>query len=352
MRSRDPGARLLRVFLAWLMAAMPAVPGVGVIPAQAQSAPGLMNFQGRLTDSSNNPLAGAHVLTFQVFDAASGGASLWGPESQSVTVVNGVFAVQLGAVSALNAAAFSGTAAYLQVTVDGNPLTPRTRLITAPYAFNAQLLQGRGYAALVSTDTAAQSIAGDKTFTGTLSVPGPTAPGHAANKAYVDAAGGTSLLKSTSTWSGQNTFLNLVMVSSDVVLSGVLNRGAELAVGGPVSVAGGVTAASGTFTASGDGQFSLRTSSGVSVAAGGVTAPFFSGAHFGDGSGLSNVTAADSSKVAKAGDAMTGALTMSGSGAHIVSGSSITTKGGFFGDGSGLTNISATDASKVAKAGD
>ncbi len=35
-------------------------------------------------------------------------------------------------------------------------------------------------------DAGTQSIAGDKTFTGTISVPTPTAPGHAATKGYVD----------------------------------------------------------------------------------------------------------------------------------------------------------------------
>ena len=64
------------------------------------------------------------------------------------------------------------------------------------------------------------------------------------------------------------------------------------------------------------------------------------------------MTATDSSKVLKAGDTMTGALTMSGASADIISGSSITTSGTFFGNGSGLTNVTATDSSKVLKAGD
>ena len=47
-----------------------------------------------------------------------------------------------------------------------------------------------------------------------------------------------------------------------------------------------------SFTATGNTQYSLQTSSGINVAAGGVTALFFSGAHYGDGSKLTGVIAA------------------------------------------------------------
>ncbi|MDE1976438.1 MAG: tail fiber protein [Elusimicrobia bacterium] len=58
-----------------------------------------------------------------------------------------------------------------------------------------------------------------------------------------------------------------------------------------------LTASSGTFTAAGPGQYSIAASSGISVAAGGVTAPYFSGAFYGDGSGLTGVSAAGTSPI-------------------------------------------------------
>src|SRR5439155_682290 len=106
--------------------------------------------------------------------AAAGGNLLWSEAQPAVTVVNGVFAAQLGAAVPLTAAVLSGSAAYLQVTVDGTPMSPRTRLITAPYAFNAQTLQSHDYQFFVSTDAATQVIAGTKTFTATISVPEPS----------------------------------------------------------------------------------------------------------------------------------------------------------------------------------
>lgn len=65
-------------------------------------------------------------------------------------------------------------------------------------------------------------------------------------------------------------------------------------------------------------------------------------AFFGDGSALSGVTGTDPSKVALAGDTMTGALTVQSS----------VTASGFFGDGAGLTGVAGTDSTKVLKAGD
>lgn len=244
-------------------------------PARAQNVPTQLHFQGRLTDSSNNPLTGPNGFVFGVYDAPSGGSLLWAEAQPAVTVANGVFAVQLGAVNPLASGVFVGSTTWLQVTVNGSVMLPRERLLAAPYAHNAQLLSGREFAAFVSTDAATQNIAGAKTFTGAVFVPAPTAPGHAASKAYVDAAAGASLLSSTNAWSGQNSFLNLVSVSSDLVVTGALS------------------ASSGSFTASGPSQFSLKTSSGVSVGGtGGVYAPFFSGSFYGSGAGITGITAA------------------------------------------------------------
>src|SRR5262249_26246800 len=49
------------------------------------------------------------------------------------------------------------------------------------------------------------------------------------------------------------------------------------------------------------------------------------------GSHLTGLSTLDNTKVLKTGDTMTGALTMSGAAANVVSGSSITTTGGLFG---------------------
>ncbi|MBI5244954.1 MAG: hypothetical protein HY922_14905 [Elusimicrobia bacterium] len=88
-------------------------------------------------------------------------------------------------------------------------------------------------------------------------------------------------------------------------------------IAGSAAVNTGITASSGTFTRTGNTSYSLETSSGILVKAGGVSAPFFSGS----GAGLFNLPAANLSGVVpsaalgnavpKAGGTMTGALVLS-----------------------------------------
>ncbi|OYV35551.1 MAG: hypothetical protein B7Z83_07185, partial [Thiomonas sp. 20-64-5] len=49
---------------------------------------------------------------------------------------------QLGSVTPLLSSVFTGSTAYLQVTVNGNVMLPREQLLPAPYAHEAQLLAG------------------------------------------------------------------------------------------------------------------------------------------------------------------------------------------------------------------
>jgi len=88
-------------------------------------------------------------MQFRIFDAASGGNVLWGPESLTPTVTNGVFSVQLGASPALTPEVFTTAAVYLGVTVDpdvypGGEMSPRSRLVASPYAVTAAQLAQSG----------------------------------------------------------------------------------------------------------------------------------------------------------------------------------------------------------------
>jgi len=196
-------------------------------PATAQTSPSLISFQGRLTDNLNNPLAGSYNFDFAIYAAQTGGAALWTETQNGITVANGVLMAELGSSSPIPESVFSSAQRYLEITVNGTTLAPRQRLLSVPYAMNAQTLNGRGFSALVSTD-AAQVISGAKTFTTDISMSGtarltnlaaPSAAGDAANKAYVDGitvAAQGSVLSSTQTFTGRNTFTNQVTISSDI----------------------------------------------------------------------------------------------------------------------------------------
>ena len=108
-------------------------------------------YQGRLTDDAGLPIDGACDLQFSLWDDPDAGAQV-GPtvEIPAVAVTRGLFTVPLdfGAV-------FDGAALWLKVAVrcGGDPdyveLSPRQALTAAPYALNADLLDGRHAAAFL-----------------------------------------------------------------------------------------------------------------------------------------------------------------------------------------------------------
>ena len=60
------------------------------------SSPQQISHQGYLTDSSGNPVPdGDYLIGFAIYDVQTGGTALWN-ESQTVTVINGVYNVILG----------------------------------------------------------------------------------------------------------------------------------------------------------------------------------------------------------------------------------------------------------------
>lgn len=96
--------------------------------------PGLINYQGRLTESGV-PVTGTRSMTFRIYDAASGGNKLW-EETRTVAVNNGVFSIKLGEITPIPKEKFSGGSTYLETEVSGVKLG-RERLVTVPYAYHS-----------------------------------------------------------------------------------------------------------------------------------------------------------------------------------------------------------------------
>jgi|GEM_PF-3549038 len=113
-----------------------------LVSSAAASNPGKMSYEGRLTDASGSPVTTARTVEFRIFDASSGGTLVWGPESIPVTPDSqGVFSVVLGNTSAITSDVFSGAARYLEITVGGEVLSPRTQIVSVGYAFKAASAQ-------------------------------------------------------------------------------------------------------------------------------------------------------------------------------------------------------------------
>jgi hypothetical protein len=98
--------------------------------------PGLLNFQGKLSDPAGKAVTAAVPMVFNLYTAASGGSPVW-TETQTVTPDSfGIYSVMLGAITPFNL--LFSTPYWLGVAVgtDGEML-PRYRLASSAYALNS-----------------------------------------------------------------------------------------------------------------------------------------------------------------------------------------------------------------------
>ncbi|MBS2032549.1 MAG: hypothetical protein JST54_32045 [Deltaproteobacteria bacterium] len=158
------------------------------------SVPQQLTYQGRLFDSSGNPLNASATITVDIFAASSGGSSLWSETysastSGPVAVVEGFYSLNLGSQTAFPANLWDGTTRYLQLTVNGEALTPRQPIASVAYAIHAGEADGVNNAT-VTIDQSGIAINGNSVIDNTgawkgsvagLQGPaGPTGPAGAA----------------------------------------------------------------------------------------------------------------------------------------------------------------------------
>lgn len=100
--------------------------------------PGLINYQGKLTDDLGIPVNAELEMGFALYTEVSGGWAIWS-ESQDVTVTDGVFNVLLGKASPLGTDNISPyPSIYLGVRVGEDPeMLPRQEIASAAYALKA-----------------------------------------------------------------------------------------------------------------------------------------------------------------------------------------------------------------------
>lgn len=111
-----------------------------------------INFQGKVTNlNGTNVTNGSYTFRFRIYNHASNDASnscaanscLW-EETKSVQVTDGIFQTQLGSSTSLPGSIdFNTDSLYLGILFNGdNEMAPRVRFTAAPYAFNADQLDG------------------------------------------------------------------------------------------------------------------------------------------------------------------------------------------------------------------
>ena len=108
----------------------------------------VLSFQGRLTDTAQNPITTATNMTFKLYDTgpSTGGALLWDSGTCSVTPdQDGIFSSGLGADcgAEISSDVFTENAnVWLEVAVAAETLTPRQAIRTVAYALNSETVQG------------------------------------------------------------------------------------------------------------------------------------------------------------------------------------------------------------------
>lgn len=107
------------------------------LSAAYAAVPHLINYQGRITDSSGTPLNGSYAITFRIYDAEAAGNLLWQETHTGLVIQKGIFSVLLGSVTALNLP--FDKQYYLAVQVGSDPeMSPRQRITSSGYAIRAE----------------------------------------------------------------------------------------------------------------------------------------------------------------------------------------------------------------------
>ena len=104
--------------------------------------PGIITYQGKLTDAGGHPVTGQINMTFALYDVPTGGTPLWSESytgDNAVPVADGEFTVHLGSVNPISDTIWNHIPLYLGVTVGGDAeMTPREVVSAVPSAFASQ----------------------------------------------------------------------------------------------------------------------------------------------------------------------------------------------------------------------
>jgi hypothetical protein len=100
-----------------------------------------LNFQARLETSAGAIVPdGTYSIVFNIYNASSGGSSLWN-ETKSITTINGYLTATLGDTSSLTSLNWNQDM-WITMKVGTDPeMSPRLKLTAVPYAIQALQLQ-------------------------------------------------------------------------------------------------------------------------------------------------------------------------------------------------------------------
>jgi subtilisin-like proprotein convertase family protein len=142
-----------------LFAPLLALAALVGLAAPTQAAPPVLTYTGELTAANGLPYTGEVSVITRIFNAESGGTEVWAQGPEDIEVMHGALGVDLMGNAALWSALEGSNTLYLEFEVDGEPMLPRQRLTSVPYASvarNAERLGGLTSAELLSQASAAE----------------------------------------------------------------------------------------------------------------------------------------------------------------------------------------------------
>jgi hypothetical protein len=217
----------------------------GLFPAQLSAqqpnrtsvVPRLVNFSGKVVDSSAKPVSGPASVVFAIYKDEEGGEAFWREMQNVMADAEGNYTVQLGATQpgGLPLDLFSsGDSRWLGVSVNGANERPRALLLSVPYALkaaDAETLGGLPASAYMRAD-------------GSNAVHG-VVPAVVANKA-TSAVTPKATANPAITGLGAIGFVPLFDTTSDVLNSNIFQNGSNVGIG--TKTASGLLDVNGTAT--------------------------------------------------------------------------------------------------------
>lgn len=145
---------------------------VGACVPQPKLTP-MFSHQGRLLDENGDPVDdGAYDVEYGIYQVEIGGTPVY-TDTQSLTVQNGLFTTSLGLTDIISPTIFAQPT-WLEISIEGETLTPRQELQGSPYAFSlisGAVVQGvetitRDYEGLQNTGASLTIVNSDSSATG------------------------------------------------------------------------------------------------------------------------------------------------------------------------------------------
>src|SRR5512143_2313775 len=166
----------------WLSRAV--LGAIVVMPtALLAAAPPAINYQGRVLAPDGSPAPGPVDLTLRIWDSATSGTQLYAEQHRGTALTDGIFDVLLGTgtdrVGNLDADTFVMADRWLELSINGETLSPRQPFSSVPYAFQALRAERAATADKIGSLTAADVVPrSGGTFSGVVGFNGPNGKGN------------------------------------------------------------------------------------------------------------------------------------------------------------------------------